>query len=179
MYPESVIPSSGTFHVKLPKRRGVELGITISCESPLRHTVPVVPAPPAPESRVNPPAGRKSTLPGPGERFLEGGVLSPLQCPAVSSGRTGTSQRLDFLFCTLGVSKPIGSPAGVKWLVRQETNGQGLVFCLLLCAQGPEEALIHVCQRNEREGLKNEKRKAGHRSIRTSRTLPWLPSHSW
>ncbi|VTJ85150.1 Hypothetical predicted protein [Marmota monax] len=31
---ESVIPSSGTFHVKLPKRRGVELGITISCESP-------------------------------------------------------------------------------------------------------------------------------------------------
>ncbi|XP_051059274.1 glutamate receptor-interacting protein 2 [Phodopus roborovskii] len=30
---ESVIPSSGTFHVKLPKRRGVELGITISCES--------------------------------------------------------------------------------------------------------------------------------------------------
>uniref|UniRef100_A0A2K6F4B5 Glutamate receptor interacting protein 2 n=1 Tax=Propithecus coquereli TaxID=379532 RepID=A0A2K6F4B5_PROCO len=30
--PESVIPSSGTFHVKLPKRRGVELGITISCE---------------------------------------------------------------------------------------------------------------------------------------------------
>lgn len=33
LYPESVIPSSGTFHVKLPKRRGVELGITISCES--------------------------------------------------------------------------------------------------------------------------------------------------
>ncbi|XP_078270521.1 glutamate receptor-interacting protein 2 isoform X3 [Rhinoraja longicauda] len=27
---ESVIPSSGTFHVKLPKKRGVELGITIS-----------------------------------------------------------------------------------------------------------------------------------------------------
>ncbi|KAM6977037.1 glutamate receptor-interacting protein 2-like isoform 2-T2 [Aplochiton taeniatus] len=27
---ESVVPSSGTFHVKLPKRRGVELGITIS-----------------------------------------------------------------------------------------------------------------------------------------------------
>ncbi|KAK3565947.1 hypothetical protein QTP86_023272 [Hemibagrus guttatus] len=27
---ESVIPSSGTFHVKLPKRRGVEVGITIS-----------------------------------------------------------------------------------------------------------------------------------------------------
>ncbi|KAM4821091.1 glutamate receptor-interacting protein 2 isoform 2-T2 [Thomomys bottae] len=30
---ESVIPSSGTFHVKLPKRRGVELGITISTAS--------------------------------------------------------------------------------------------------------------------------------------------------
>ncbi|XP_062441181.1 glutamate receptor-interacting protein 2 isoform X4 [Rhea pennata] len=29
---ESVIPSSGTFHVKLPKKRGVELGITISYE---------------------------------------------------------------------------------------------------------------------------------------------------
>uniref|UniRef100_A0A8C0B3B7 Glutamate receptor interacting protein 2 n=1 Tax=Buteo japonicus TaxID=224669 RepID=A0A8C0B3B7_9AVES len=29
---ESVIPSSGTFHVKLPKKRGVELGITISCK---------------------------------------------------------------------------------------------------------------------------------------------------
>ncbi|XP_018422750.1 PREDICTED: glutamate receptor-interacting protein 2 isoform X2 [Nanorana parkeri] len=27
---ESVVPSSGTFHVKLPKKRGVELGITIS-----------------------------------------------------------------------------------------------------------------------------------------------------
>ncbi|XP_058244828.1 glutamate receptor-interacting protein 2a isoform X2 [Hemibagrus wyckioides] len=27
---ESVIPSSGTFHVKLPKRRGVEVGLTIS-----------------------------------------------------------------------------------------------------------------------------------------------------
>uniref|UniRef100_M4AN14 Glutamate receptor interacting protein 2a n=1 Tax=Xiphophorus maculatus TaxID=8083 RepID=M4AN14_XIPMA len=30
---ESVVPSSGTFHVKLPKRRGVELGITISGRS--------------------------------------------------------------------------------------------------------------------------------------------------
>uniref|UniRef100_A0A3B4F2E4 Glutamate receptor-interacting protein 2-like n=1 Tax=Pundamilia nyererei TaxID=303518 RepID=A0A3B4F2E4_9CICH len=27
---ESVVPSSGTFHVKLPKRRGMELGLTIS-----------------------------------------------------------------------------------------------------------------------------------------------------
>uniref|UniRef100_A0A2K6MAQ8 Glutamate receptor interacting protein 2 n=1 Tax=Rhinopithecus bieti TaxID=61621 RepID=A0A2K6MAQ8_RHIBE len=30
---ESVIPSSGTFHVKLPKKRGVELGIVISSAS--------------------------------------------------------------------------------------------------------------------------------------------------
>ncbi|KAM4720755.1 glutamate receptor-interacting protein 2 isoform 2-T2 [Rhinophrynus dorsalis] len=30
---ESVVPSSGTFHVKLPKKRGVELGITISSAS--------------------------------------------------------------------------------------------------------------------------------------------------
>uniref|UniRef100_A0A672RHS2 Glutamate receptor-interacting protein 1-like n=1 Tax=Sinocyclocheilus grahami TaxID=75366 RepID=A0A672RHS2_SINGR len=32
-HPESVIPSSGTFHVKLPKKPGVELGITISSPS--------------------------------------------------------------------------------------------------------------------------------------------------
>nr|KAF6474303.1 glutamate receptor interacting protein 2 [Rousettus aegyptiacus] len=44
---ESVIPSSGTFHVKLPKRRGVELGITISCESPACHTVLAFPSPTA------------------------------------------------------------------------------------------------------------------------------------
>uniref|UniRef100_H2MST2 Glutamate receptor interacting protein 1 n=1 Tax=Oryzias latipes TaxID=8090 RepID=H2MST2_ORYLA len=31
---ESVVPSSGTFHVKLPKKPGVELGITISCKNP-------------------------------------------------------------------------------------------------------------------------------------------------
>ena len=30
VFTESVVPSSGTFHVKLPKKRGVELGITIS-----------------------------------------------------------------------------------------------------------------------------------------------------
>uniref|UniRef100_A0A8C4GTE4 Glutamate receptor interacting protein 2b n=1 Tax=Dicentrarchus labrax TaxID=13489 RepID=A0A8C4GTE4_DICLA len=30
---ESVVPSSGTFHVKLPKKRGVELGLTISGRS--------------------------------------------------------------------------------------------------------------------------------------------------
>ncbi|XP_058422043.1 glutamate receptor-interacting protein 2 isoform X3 [Diceros bicornis minor] len=30
---ESVVPSSGTFHVKLPKRRGVELGVTLSSAS--------------------------------------------------------------------------------------------------------------------------------------------------
>ena len=27
---ESVVPSSGTFHQKLPKRRGVDLGIVVS-----------------------------------------------------------------------------------------------------------------------------------------------------
>lgn len=62
--PESVIPSSGTFHVKLPKRRGVELGITISCESPPCRTI----------------------LPGPGERLGVGGLADlgslHLQCPA-------------------------------------------------------------------------------------------------
>lgn len=31
---ESVVPSSGTFHVKLPKKRGVELGLTISGRNP-------------------------------------------------------------------------------------------------------------------------------------------------
>uniref|UniRef100_A0A8C6MLN4 Glutamate receptor interacting protein 2 n=1 Tax=Nothobranchius furzeri TaxID=105023 RepID=A0A8C6MLN4_NOTFU len=33
---ESVVPSSGTFHVKLPKKRGVELGLTISGRSSKR-----------------------------------------------------------------------------------------------------------------------------------------------
>ncbi|XP_051913738.1 glutamate receptor-interacting protein 2-like isoform X2 [Hippocampus zosterae] len=32
---ESVVPSSGTFHVKLPKRRGMEMGITISASKKL------------------------------------------------------------------------------------------------------------------------------------------------
>lgn len=39
LFTESVIPSSGTFHVKLPKKRGVELGITISCEYCHFHTL--------------------------------------------------------------------------------------------------------------------------------------------
>ncbi len=34
-WPESVVPSSGTFHVKLQKKRGVELGITISGKTSL------------------------------------------------------------------------------------------------------------------------------------------------
>lgn len=43
LHAESVIPSSGTFHVKLPKRRGVELGITIGCESlPAIQSLPQV-----------------------------------------------------------------------------------------------------------------------------------------
>uniref|UniRef100_A0A452S852 Glutamate receptor interacting protein 2 n=1 Tax=Ursus americanus TaxID=9643 RepID=A0A452S852_URSAM len=39
---ESVIPSSGTFHVKLPKRRGVELGITIGSTSRKRGEPPII-----------------------------------------------------------------------------------------------------------------------------------------
>uniref|UniRef100_A0A670XZI0 Glutamate receptor interacting protein 2 n=1 Tax=Pseudonaja textilis TaxID=8673 RepID=A0A670XZI0_PSETE len=39
---ESVIPSSGTFHVKLPKKRGVELGITISCKSSRKSGEPLI-----------------------------------------------------------------------------------------------------------------------------------------
>uniref|UniRef100_A0A3Q3X810 PDZ domain-containing protein n=1 Tax=Mola mola TaxID=94237 RepID=A0A3Q3X810_MOLML len=39
---ESVVPSSGTFHVKLPKRRGVELGITISGESSKKPGKPLI-----------------------------------------------------------------------------------------------------------------------------------------
>ncbi|TMS02593.1 Glutamate receptor-interacting protein 1 [Larimichthys crocea] len=36
---ESVIPSSGTFHVKLPKKPGVELGITISYEQEVSGSI--------------------------------------------------------------------------------------------------------------------------------------------
>ncbi|KAM3833321.1 glutamate receptor-interacting protein 1 isoform 8-T8 [Vipera latastei] len=39
---ESVIPSSGTFHVKLPKRHNVELGITISSPSSRKPGDPLV-----------------------------------------------------------------------------------------------------------------------------------------
>ncbi|KFP86842.1 Glutamate receptor-interacting protein 1, partial [Acanthisitta chloris] len=39
---ESVIPSSGTFHVKLPKKHNVELGITISSPSSRRPGDPLV-----------------------------------------------------------------------------------------------------------------------------------------
>ncbi|KAG2469182.1 GRIP1 protein, partial [Polypterus senegalus] len=39
---ESVIPSSGTFHVKLPKRPGVELGITISSPSSRKPGDPLI-----------------------------------------------------------------------------------------------------------------------------------------
>uniref|UniRef100_A0A671YGS6 Glutamate receptor interacting protein 2a n=1 Tax=Sparus aurata TaxID=8175 RepID=A0A671YGS6_SPAAU len=60
---ESVVPSSGTFHVKLPKRRGVELGITISGES-VTPWFPLISCdPPAPVS------GRTGTL-EPGDRLL-------------------------------------------------------------------------------------------------------------
>ncbi|KAF5917254.1 hypothetical protein HPG69_000023 [Diceros bicornis minor] len=36
---ESVVPSSGTFHVKLPKRRGVELGVTLSYEQEMTGAI--------------------------------------------------------------------------------------------------------------------------------------------
>ncbi|XP_051885733.1 LOW QUALITY PROTEIN: glutamate receptor-interacting protein 1 [Pristis pectinata] len=39
---ESVVPSSGTFHVKLPKRSGVELGITISSPASRRPGDPLI-----------------------------------------------------------------------------------------------------------------------------------------
>ncbi|KAG7456142.1 hypothetical protein MATL_G00248590 [Megalops atlanticus] len=39
---ESVIPSSGTFHVKLPKKPGVELGITISAPSNRKPGDPLI-----------------------------------------------------------------------------------------------------------------------------------------
>ncbi|XP_076861126.1 glutamate receptor-interacting protein 1 isoform X3 [Brachyhypopomus gauderio] len=39
---ESVIPSSGTFHVKLPKKAGVELGITISSPSNRKPGDPLI-----------------------------------------------------------------------------------------------------------------------------------------
>nr|1P1D_A Chain A, Glutamate receptor interacting protein [Rattus norvegicus] len=39
---ESVIPSSGTFHVKLPKKHSVELGITISSPSSRKPGDPLV-----------------------------------------------------------------------------------------------------------------------------------------
>ncbi|XP_069048411.1 glutamate receptor-interacting protein 1 isoform X11 [Lepisosteus oculatus] len=39
---ESVIPSSGTFHVKLPKKPGVELGITISSPSSRKPGDPLI-----------------------------------------------------------------------------------------------------------------------------------------
>lgn len=65
LHPESVIPSSGTFHVKLPKRRGVELGITISCESPAQ-----------PRSGACPPAvGTAQHWPGEGSGTECDGVI--------------------------------------------------------------------------------------------------------
>ncbi|XP_060695753.1 glutamate receptor-interacting protein 1 isoform X1 [Hemiscyllium ocellatum] len=39
---ESVVPSSGTFHVKLPKRSGVELGITISSPASRKPGDPLI-----------------------------------------------------------------------------------------------------------------------------------------
>uniref|UniRef100_A0A3B4ZWZ0 Glutamate receptor-interacting protein 2-like n=1 Tax=Stegastes partitus TaxID=144197 RepID=A0A3B4ZWZ0_9TELE len=39
---ESVVPSSGTFHVKLPKKRGVELGLTISGRTSKKSGEPLI-----------------------------------------------------------------------------------------------------------------------------------------
>ncbi|XP_039972340.1 glutamate receptor-interacting protein 2 [Xiphias gladius] len=39
---ESVVPSSGTFHVKLPKKRGVELGLTISVPASKKSGEPLI-----------------------------------------------------------------------------------------------------------------------------------------
>uniref|UniRef100_A0A087XT31 Glutamate receptor interacting protein 2 n=1 Tax=Poecilia formosa TaxID=48698 RepID=A0A087XT31_POEFO len=39
---ESVVPSSGTFHVKLPKKRGVELGLTISGRASKKPGEPLI-----------------------------------------------------------------------------------------------------------------------------------------
>ncbi|KAK6303799.1 hypothetical protein J4Q44_G00262530 [Coregonus suidteri] len=60
---ESVVPSSGTFHVKLPKRRGVELGITISASK--RPDKPLVIS----DIRKGSIAHRTGTL-EPGDRLL-------------------------------------------------------------------------------------------------------------
>ncbi|KAJ8016107.1 hypothetical protein DPEC_G00003710 [Dallia pectoralis] len=60
---ESVVPSSGTFHVKLPKKRGVELGITISASK--RPDQPLVIS----DIRKGSIAHRTGTL-EPGDRLL-------------------------------------------------------------------------------------------------------------
>uniref|UniRef100_A0A6Q2ZMZ9 PDZ domain-containing protein n=1 Tax=Esox lucius TaxID=8010 RepID=A0A6Q2ZMZ9_ESOLU len=60
---ESVVPSSGTFHVKLPKRKGVELGITISASK--RPDKPLVIS----DIRKGSIAHRTGTL-EPGDRLL-------------------------------------------------------------------------------------------------------------
>ncbi|CAN0068014.1 unnamed protein product [Lampetra planeri] len=62
---ESVVPSSGIFHVKLPKKRGVELGITISSTSRRSFGEPLV----ITDIRKGSVAHRIGTL-EPGDRLL-------------------------------------------------------------------------------------------------------------
>uniref|UniRef100_A0A3P8X6I8 Glutamate receptor interacting protein 2a n=1 Tax=Cynoglossus semilaevis TaxID=244447 RepID=A0A3P8X6I8_CYNSE len=62
---ESVVPSSGTFYVKLPKRRDVELGITISGESSKKPGTPLIIS----DIRKGSTAHRTGTL-EPGDRLL-------------------------------------------------------------------------------------------------------------
>uniref|UniRef100_A0A3P8X2V1 Glutamate receptor interacting protein 2a n=1 Tax=Cynoglossus semilaevis TaxID=244447 RepID=A0A3P8X2V1_CYNSE len=61
----SVVPSSGTFYVKLPKRRDVELGITISGESSKKPGTPLIIS----DIRKGSTAHRTGTL-EPGDRLL-------------------------------------------------------------------------------------------------------------
>uniref|UniRef100_H3BY09 Glutamate receptor interacting protein 2a n=1 Tax=Tetraodon nigroviridis TaxID=99883 RepID=H3BY09_TETNG len=62
---ESVVPSSGTFHVKLPRRRGMELGITISVPASKKPGKPLIIS----DIRKGSIAHRTGTL-EPGDRLL-------------------------------------------------------------------------------------------------------------
>lgn len=146
---ESVIPSSGTFHVKLPKRRGVELGITISCES-LPAPRPAWPwgQPTCQEKEVPSPGGgrwplhSRDTRLAPGERLRWEADLSPstLSRAAVCPQQDLSFSKPQFPLLHNECLLAFGSPGGMERHVRHQTHGPGLVFCLAPCSQGPEEA---------------------------------------